>query len=210
MSALALLPGVWANTPEDIRSLARLAVLSLPSTASRRNYSAAIELFLGSANARLNRSSVQAYLVALRESGKGPATQNVALAAIKLLAREAYAQGQISDSELSGIVGIRGAKSRGTRAGNWIDLGAARLIVEESGRGEQGTRNAAMVALMLGCGIRREELVRLDWSQYQARAGRMCLVDIRGKGGRIRTVPVPRWVEEFVEKWREETEEKTL
>jgi len=44
---------------------------------------------------------------------------------------------------------------------------------------------------MIGCGLRREEVARLQLADVQQRDGCWCIVDIRGKHGRIRTVPVP-------------------
>src|SRR6185369_1932364 len=53
----------------------------------------------------------------------------------------------------------------------------------------------------LGCGLRREELISLRWSQYQMRDGRMLLVDVIGKGEKLRTLPVPDWAVERVDAW---------
>ena len=44
---------------------------------------------------------------------------------------------------------------------------------------------------MLGCGLRRGELLRLNVEDLEQREGRWVIPDMLGKGGRIRTVTVP-------------------
>src|SRR5215203_1344938 len=54
---------------------------------------------------------------------------------------------------------------------------------------------------ILGCGLRRDELVRLTVDDIQQREGRWVIVDILGKGRRRRTIPVPRWVKTWIDEW---------
>jgi integrase len=58
----------------------------------------------------------------------------------------------------------------------------------------------------VGFALRRGELVGLTVSDLQERDGRAVFVDISGKGGRIRTVPVPDWVEVALRRWLEAAE----
>jgi integrase len=51
-----------------------------------------------------------------------------------------------------------------------------------------------MLAMLLGCGLRGSELADLDIDEVQTRDGHWAIVDLIGKGGRIRTVPIPQWV----------------
>jgi integrase len=55
--------------------------------------------------------------------------------------------------------------------------------------------------VLIGCALRRGELVGLTVADLQQRDGRAVFVDIAGKGGRIRTVPVPDWVESALREW---------
>jgi site-specific recombinase XerD len=48
-----------------------------------------------------------------------------------------------------------------------------------------------MLALLLGCGLRRSELVELDVDRIQQREHHGVILDLIGKGGRVRTVPMP-------------------
>jgi integrase len=62
-------------------------------------------------------------------------------------------------------------------------------------------RDRAILATLIGCALRRGELVGLTVADLQQRDGRAVFVDISGKGGRVRTVPVPDWVEAALRAW---------
>jgi len=55
-------------------------------------------------------------------------------------------------------------------------------------------RDYAMLAMLFGCGFRRSQLVSLELDEVQMRQGHWAGVDLIGKGGHIRTVPIPLWV----------------
>ena len=65
----------------------------------------------------------------------------------------------------------------------------------------QGKRDAALLSLLLGAGLRRNELAQLRIEDLQQREGRWCLVDIEGKGKRVRTAPISGWAKEAVDVW---------
>ncbi len=54
---------------------------------------------------------------------------------------------------------------------------------------------------MIGAGLRRAEVANLRIDHIQLRDGRWCLVDLVGKGGRIRTVPIPSWCKSALDTW---------
>jgi integrase len=56
---------------------------------------------------------------------------------------------------------------------------------------------------MLGCGLRRSEVVGLRVDAIQRREDHWAIVDLVAKGGRVRTVPVPAWVKTAVGRWAE-------
>ena len=51
------------------------------------------------------------------------------------------------------------------------------------------------------CGFRRSELVGLESDEIQMRQGHRAAVDLIGKGGHIRTVPIPNWVKAALDQW---------
>ena len=62
-------------------------------------------------------------------------------------------------------------------------------------------RDYAMLAMLFGCGFRRSELVGLELDDIQMRQGHWAVVDLIGKGGHIRTVPIPAWVKAALDQW---------
>ena len=132
----------------------------------------------------------------------GPSTINVRLSAIRKLAGEA-ADNRLLDPDLAaGIAKVKGIKNEGARAGNWLTREQAReLLLAPDTSTLKGKRDRAILAVLLGCGLRRSELVSLNVGQVQQRENRWVVVDFRGKGGRKRTVPVPAWVKNAIDAW---------
>jgi integrase len=54
---------------------------------------------------------------------------------------------------------------------------------------------------MIGAGLRRLEVAALDFSHIQQREGRWVIVDLVGKGNRVRTVPIPSWCKAAIDEW---------
>jgi site-specific recombinase XerD len=65
----------------------------------------------------------------------------------------------------------------------------------------KGKRDQAILSILLGCGLRRRELAELSFDHLQQREDHWALVDLVGKAGHIRTVPVPNWVKEVIDNW---------
>ena len=67
----------------------------------------------------------------------------------------------------------------------------------------RGKRNYAILAILIGCGLRRGELLGMRAESLQLREEHWVIADILGKAGHIRTVPVPAWVKEAVDAWQQ-------
>ncbi|MCU1253683.1 MAG: site-specific recombinase XerD [Edaphobacter sp.] len=65
----------------------------------------------------------------------------------------------------------------------------------------RGKRDYVILALLVGCALRRNELAELDVETIQQREGRWVLADLEGKGRRIRTVAIPNWVKQGIDAW---------
>ena len=55
--------------------------------------------------------------------------------------------------------------------------------------------------MLLGCALRRSEFAGLAVEQIQQRDGRWVVADLIGKGGRVRTIPIPAWVNVAIDLW---------
>ena len=185
----------------------RVAVLrSLASPDSRRGYEHAIDEFVAwyCSEPRLafNKTVVLRYRFYLEERGLAPGTINVRLAAVRRLAYEASDSGLLSPELAAGIHRVKGVRKLGSRLGNWLTVGEASALWQlPDGQTLTGKRNRAILAILLGCGLRRRELAELTLESLQRREERWAIVDIVGKGRHIRTVPVPNWVKEALDVW---------
>ena len=65
----------------------------------------------------------------------------------------------------------------------------------------EGKRDRAILAVLVGCALRRSELAALQCAHIQQRDGRWVFIDLVGKGKRIRTVPIPPFVKVAVDDW---------
>ena len=83
------------------------------------------------------------------------------------------------------------------RLGNWLTVEQS-LALWRAPDGEKlkGKRDRALLALLLACGLRRHEAVGLRIEHLEQREEHWAIVDLRGKAGHVRTVPVPGWVME--------------
>ena len=66
----------------------------------------------------------------------------------------------------------------------------------------KGKRDYAILAVLVGCALRREELASLTVEDVHMRENRWVIADLRGQGGRIRTAAVPVWVENGINAWQ--------
>ena len=102
----------------------------------------------------------------------------------------------------AGIRRVKGAKRLGVRIGNWLTLDQSKTLLQGSPSSSlRGKRDRAIVALLIGCGLRRAELVGLRVEDFQVREERPVIADLIGKGKHIRTVPVPMWAKRTVDEW---------
>ena len=185
----------------------KAAVLrSLGSPDSGRGYQHAIDEFVAwyCSEPRLafNKTVVLRYRFHLEERGLAPGTINVRMAAVRRLAYGAADSGLLSPELAAGIHRVKGVRKLGSRPGNWLTAGeAAALWQVPDGQTLTGKRNRAILAILLGCGLRRRELAELTLESVQRREERWAIVDLVGKSRHIRTVPVPNWVKETLDTW---------
>jgi integrase len=62
-------------------------------------------------------------------------------------------------------------------------------------------RDRALLAVLLACGLRRHEAVELNFGHIQRREEHWAIVDMKGKAGHTRTIPMPEWVKNVVDQW---------
>ena len=97
---------------------------------------------------------------------------------------------------------MKGARRLGVRTGNWLTLKQAEQLITLPDTAKlKGKRDRALLGLLIGCGLRRKEIAELDCERIQQRDARWVIVDLTGKGGRVRTVPMPAWSKSVIDAW---------
>ncbi len=150
------------------------------------------------------KALVQEYRVALLERGLSASTINLRLSAVRKLARELADNGRLDPVAAAAIERVKGVERRGIRAGNWLLKDQVNeLLQAPSATTRKGKRDRAILALLVACGLRRGEVTALTVDQLQQREGRWVIPDLEGKGGRIRTIPIPALVKVRIDDWIE-------
>lgn len=190
----------------DLDHAKAVVLNTLSSPDSQRSYRFAINDFIAwyCSEPRLafNKTVVLRYRLQLEARCLVSSTINLRLAAVRRLAYEAADTGLLSPELAAGIRRVKGAKKLGIRLGNWLSADQAkRLLRSPNVETVRGKRDRAMLALALGCGLRRLELAQLTVEHLERREDHWVIVDLVGKGGHIRTVPVPDWVKASVDLW---------
>ncbi len=179
---------------------------TLASVHSRRSYAFAIDRFIAwyCSEPRLTftRAVVVRYRSHLESRSLSASTINLHLSVIRRLADESAESGWLTPELAIGIRRVQGVKRLGQRSGNWLSQNQAQELVNSASKTDlRGWRDGAIVGLLLGCGLRRSEVVGLTLDQLQTRDGRWVIVDLIGKGRRLRTVPVPSWSKQLLDAW---------
>ena len=150
---------------------------------------------LSKGNPSLDKLFLQTYIADMQDEGIGEGSINLRLAALRKLSREAEELKIWPDSVALAFTSVKNIPRRGHRTGNWLSLEQAQQLINAPDTTTPlGLRNRAMLAVLIGCGLRRHELVKLTLSQLQQREGRWVIVDLVGKRRKSRTVTVPAWV----------------
>src|SRR5665213_1015617 len=195
---------------ERAKNWDRLKALVLDSVSSpitRRVYNMALDEFIEwyqsePRPAGFSKATVNAWRVWLEARKLGSSSIIVRVSAIRKLAVEAADNGLLAADMVAGILRIKSAKTKGVRLGNWLTLQQAQtLLSTPDAATNKGRRDRAILATLLGCGLRRSEVAALTFMHVQQRDGRWCIVDLVGKHQRVRTVPMPTWVKVAINAW---------
>ena len=128
-----------------------------------------------------------------------PAMANKCLAALRGTMKSTFRLGLINSDSLARALDVR--RIRGERTPNGRSLDATeitRLVVACDRTTALGIRNAAIVAIGFGCGLRRAEIVGLDVADVFEDGA---VLRVRGKGNKERLVYLPDGAETYLAVW---------
>lgn len=143
---------------------------------------------------------VTALRLRLSELGRAPASVNATLSALRGVARAAWQLGMISAEDYHRVVGVRNVRGSRLPAGRALTPGEIGALLDTCAGDETaaGARDAAIIALLYGAGLRRSEAAALDLTHYDPKA---CDLKVRGKGDTERLVPLASGVTAALNDW---------
>ena len=201
---LALAPFQLAG-PSWYDALRRVVLDGVTAENSKRNYALALDelsSFCLEREQPVSRTLILAFRAAMLDRNLSASTINVKLSAVRKLVTEAKRAGIVGAEEAAQMTDVPNVRQQGTRLGNWLTKDQAKELLAVPDRSNmKGKRDYAILALLVGCALRRNELAMLDVETIQLREGRWVLADLCGKGRRIRTVAVPMWVKQAINAW---------
>src|SRR6202795_3380754 len=189
---------VVANRAAGWRTLKMLVLDRVSSPIAKRVYNLGLDEFFEwfgrEPRPGCTKATVIAWRVALETRGLGSISINVRITAVRKLAVEAADNGLLAPELANGITRVKGVKSKGVRLGNWLTVRQAQTLLNTPDVSTtKGLRDRAILAVLLGCGLRRSEVAALTLRHIQQRDSRWCIVALVGKHGRVRTIPIPTW-----------------
>ena len=191
---------------------ARAYLLSLNSLRSRQTMASFLNIVAGMLGAAslescswgsLRRHHVMAVTELLRDTGRATATVNTYLSALKGVAKEAWMLRLMDVESFQHIRTVRNLRGSRLPRGRALPPEEIRALFGacEADDSSIGVRDAAMLAVILGCGLRRSEAVGLDLRDIvtDERALR-----VLGKGNKERLAYMPAGTWQRLQKWIEE------
>lgn len=178
------------------------ATLNGVGEGSRPVYETAIRAYLDWTSERKNEdpySHVVAYRRYLEDRKLSISTINRHLSALRNFFRTMCNMGLINDEVFRRIQNVRNIRSSGTKHGTWLRLeDAQRLLAAPDITTLIGMRDRALLAVMLGTGLRRAEIakLRIDHFKWEGKFPNQSVTieNLLGKHNRVRSIPVQRWV----------------
>jgi site-specific recombinase XerD len=148
--------------------------------------------------------TIAAYKAALVDEGLDRKTVNKHLSAIRAYFKAQAALGNITQETLQNINAVPNLKVQGRRYGVRLTIEQAHIIINAPDiETEIGRRDKAVLAILIGCGLRRSEIVDLTWGQIYFNGVVWVIRNLLGKHGRTRTVSIAPWVKRILDSYSE-------
>ena len=193
-------------------SPARAYLLSLNSPRSRQTMASFLGIVAGMLGATslescswgsLRRHHVMAVTELLRDTARATATVNTYLSALKGVAKEAWMLRLMDVESFQHIRAVRNLRGSRLPRGRALPPDEIRSLFGacEDDDTSIGVRDAAMLAVILGCGLRRSEAVGLDFRDVVTHERALRVL---GKGNKERLAYMPAGTWQRLQKWIEE------
>jgi integrase len=183
-----------------------------PST--KKQYKQAIKLMVAAGVNPSNYKALQAYADGLKQSGKQFLKSALRMATedfeqeMKASARPETVQA--TQAAIMRLDAMRGAvivpTAKGKKTHTWLSAKEVKDITALCDSSVPGKRDWIILGLLLGAGLRREELAGLKFSammQQPTRTGTRWVLSVKGKGAKDRTIPINDTLAKRLQEWQE-------
>jgi site-specific recombinase XerD len=125
-------------------------------------------------------------------------TANYHLCALRGVLKECWRLQLMGHAEYASAIDFQQIRGDDTEAGRVLSLDELVKLFRicQQDKNSAGVRDAAMLAVLYGCGLRRAELVALEVDDYSEG-----VLTVRGKGNRLRLAHLVNEAREFFEGW---------
>jgi site-specific recombinase XerD len=196
---------IITTTEDQNLELLLETTLSAVGQGSRPVYAGAIRAYVVWARTNYQPNayaSLLAYRSNLEEKGLQFGTINRIMSALRGYFRTAYTMGMVDEKIYRQIREVKNIPTQGQKRGNWLSVDqATALLALPDVDSWAGRRDRAILAVMLGCGLRRAEVANLCWKHITLHDGVWHIEDILGKHNRTRTIPMAPWVMEVMDEY---------
>jgi len=130
---------------------------------------------------------VAAWRALLQQHNLAPASVNAALSALRGVARAAWHMGMMTAEDCQRIAAVKNVRGERLPAGRALSRSEVAALFDACACDETaaGARDAALLALLIGAGLRRSEVAALSLGDYDAADGAL---RVSGKGNKQRLV----------------------
>jgi integrase len=181
------------------------------ATGTKRHYKTAIILMLAANVNPMDHTQLATYAASLPASGR-----SFLKAAITLLTRDMINEAKMSNAPVETIQRFLWAmeamqdtvtvkQPESARTAHWLSQEQVNSLLDAA---RENVRDYVILSVLLGAGLRREELETLEFdalSQIPHNGRMQDVLTIKGKGSKVRIVPISKTLSETLRAWQRKT-----
>lgn len=136
----------------------------------------------------------------MQSENMGKTSIDARLVVIRKIAKEAFLEGLISPATYVRIREIRGDTVTGHKQGRWLTIEEVQSLINAPDTSHlRGLRDRAVLGLIVGAGLRRQESVTITIDQIIKVEGRWVIMNLIGKGRKLRSIPIAGWTKDLLD-----------
>lgn len=180
------------------------------ANSTKAQYAKAIRNYLATGNSLADSQALSRYAANLPKSSKAFLKSAIRLWTSKVALQ---AKGQSTPSNVAAIQAtlyrldalneaIEVKASKGQKAHVWLTQAEVKKLLSHCDNSLIGKRDRIVLSLLLGAGLRREELAQLKFDNIKQQGNRTVL-EVNGKGAKDRVIPISDKLAGLLQDWRE-------